>query len=200
VKVLFATGNAGKLAELRGLVGSALDVISLRELSEPIPEPVEDGATFEANAVKKALHYAKGSALPTLADDSGLCVDALDGAPGVLSARYAPGNDAARVQKLLHTLADVPAGRRSAAFQCALCLALPSGEHVVEQGACRGEIAFAPKGEHGFGYDPVFFVPERNRTMAELTREEKAELSHRGQAFSKMLPRLKGLVAGGPWR
>jgi XTP/dITP diphosphohydrolase len=188
-RLLFATTNPGKLRELRGLVGDAVEVLSLKELP-PIPEPVEDGATFEENAEKKARAYAEASGLPALADDSGLCVDALGGRPGVHSARYAEGDDRARYEKLLAELASVPEPQRTASFRCALCLAFPAGLARVEVGRCDGRIAFGPRGSHGFGYDPVFLLPQLGRTLAELTPEEKAGLSHRGQAFRKMLPHL----------
>ncbi|MCP3138452.1 XTP/dITP diphosphatase [Pyxidicoccus xibeiensis] len=194
-RLLFATSNKGKLRELRELVGDAVEVVSLADLP-PVPEPEEDAATFEGNAVKKAREYARATGLPALADDSGLCVDALDGRPGVHSARYAPGDDRARYEKLLAELAGVPDARRTAAFQCALALVLPGGETKVEVGRCEGRIGHAPRGTHGFGYDPVFVFPDKGRTMAELTPEEKAAVSHRGAAFRKMRPHLLSLLAG----
>jgi XTP/dITP diphosphohydrolase len=190
-RVLFATTNAGKLRELRGLVGDALEVLGLADLP-PIPEPAEDAPTFEQNARLKAHAYAAASGLPALADDSGLCVDALGGAPGVLSARYAEGDDRARYLKLLQALSGVPDAQRTAAFRCALALAQPDGRTVVEVGACPGHIAHAPRGEHGFGYDPVFLLPD-GRTLAELEREEKGRISHRGAAFRLMRPHLLAL-------
>ncbi len=190
-RVLFATTNAGKLRELRALVGAALEVVGLSELP-PIPEPAEDADTFEDNARLKAQAYARASGLPALADDSGLCVDALGGAPGVLSARYSPGDDRARYEKLLRELQGVPDARRSAAFRCALALALPDGTTQVEVGACEGHIAHAPRGTHGFGYDPVFLLPD-GRTLAELSGEEKGRISHRGAAFRRMQPHLLAL-------
>jgi XTP/dITP diphosphohydrolase len=195
-RLLFATTNAGKLKELRGLVGDAVEVVSLKDLP-PIPEPVEDGETFEANAEKKARAYAEASGLPSLADDSGLCVDALGGRPGVHSARYAEGDDRARYLKLLGELAGVPEERRTASFQCALCLAWPGGGVRIEVGRCDGRILTGPRGTQGFGYDPVFFIPLLGKTMAELTPEEKAAVSHRGHAFRKIRPTLLGLQAGG---
>ena len=195
-RLLFATTNAGKLKELRGLVGDAVEVVSLKDLP-PVPEPVEDAETFEGNAEKKARAYAEATGLPSLADDSGLCVDALGGRPGVHSARYAPGDDRARYEKLLGELSGVPEERRTASFRCALCLALPGGKSHVEVGRCEGRILNGPKGAHGFGYDPVFFIPALGKTMAELTSEEKAGVSHRGEAFRKMRPVLLALQAGG---
>jgi XTP/dITP diphosphohydrolase len=195
-RLLFATTNKGKLRELRELVGDAVEVVSLADLP-PVPEPVEDADTFEGNAVKKARAYADATGLPALADDSGLCVDALGGRPGVHSARYAPGDDKARYQKLLAELTSVPDERRTASFQCALALVKPGGEARVEVGRCEGRIGHAPSGSHGFGYDPVFILSDRGgRTMAELTPEEKSQVSHRGAAFRKMKPHLLGLEPG----
>ncbi|MCP3103824.1 XTP/dITP diphosphatase [Myxococcus sp. K15C18031901] len=191
-RLLFATTNKGKVRELRELVGDAVEVVSLADLP-PVPEPEEDGDTFEANAVKKALEYARATGLPALADDSGLCVDALDGRPGVLSARYAPGDDKARYEKLLAELTGVPDARRGASFRCALALAWPDGRTHVEEGRCEGRIGHAPRGSHGFGYDPVFVFPDSGRSMAELTSEEKSAISHRGAAFRKMKSRLLAL-------
>ncbi len=197
-RLLFATTNAGKLRELRGLVGDAVEVLSLKELPS-VPEPVEDGATFEENAEKKARGYAEATGLPALADDSGLCVDALGGRPGVLSARYAEGDDRARYEKLLSELKDVPEEQRTASFRCALCLALPGGLSHVEVGRCEGRIGHSPRGTHGFGYDPTFVLPHlAGRTMAELTPEEKAAISHRGEAFRKMKPHLLALLGARP--
>ncbi len=194
-RLLFATTNPGKVKELRGLVGDAVEVVSLKELP-PVPEPVEDGETFEANAEKKARAYAQATGLPSLADDSGLCVDALGGRPGVHSARYAPGDDRARYEKLLGELSGVPEERRTASFRCALCLAVPGGKSHIEVGRCEGRILTGPRGAHGFGYDPVFLIPALGKTMAELTSEEKAGVSHRGEAFRKIRPVLLGLQAG----
>ncbi|OJT21012.1 non-canonical purine NTP pyrophosphatase, RdgB/HAM1 family [Archangium sp. Cb G35] len=196
-RLLFATGNKGKLRELRGLVGDAVEVVSLEDLP-PIPEPEESGATFEENAELKARAYAAASGLPALADDSGLCVDALGGRPGVHSARYAEGDDKARYQKLLAELSGVPDDKRTAAFACALCLVRPGGgPAIIEVGRCEGRIGHEPRGSHGFGYDPVFLLPG-GKTMAELTSEEKAAISHRGVAFQKMLPHLRAMVGGQP--
>ena len=196
-RLLFATTNAGKLRELRGLVGDAVEVLALSDLP-PVPEPVENGATFEENAELKARAYAEASGLPALADDSGLCVDALGGRPGVHSARYAEGDDKARYQKLLAELSGVPDEKRTAAFMCALCLVQPGGGRaIIEVGRCEGRIGHEPRGSHGFGYDPIFVLPG-GRALAELTSEEKAAISHRGRAFQKMLPHLQAMAGGHP--
>ncbi|MFY0565342.1 RdgB/HAM1 family non-canonical purine NTP pyrophosphatase [Archangium lansingense] len=196
-RLLFATSNAGKLRELRGLVGDAVEVVSLKDLP-PIPEPEESGATFEENAELKARAYSAATGLPALADDSGLCVDALGGRPGVHSARYAQGDDKARYEKLLAELSGVPDDQRTAAFVCSLCLVQPGGGRaIVEVGRCEGRIGHSPRGSHGFGYDPVFILPG-GKSMAELTAEEKAGISHRGVAFQKMLPHLRAMAGGRP--
>ncbi len=185
MKLLFATTNAGKLAELSDLLsGAGFEVLSLADFPG-ITVPEEDSPTLEGNAEKKARHYAAASKVASLADDSGLCVDALQGAPGVHSARYAEGSDQDRFEKLLRELSAVPDEARGAAFRCALCLALPSGRTFLEVGECRGQIARAPRGQQGFGYDPVFLLPS-GQTMAELPRGEKALISHRGEALRRM--------------
>jgi len=191
VRVLFATTNPGKLKELRELVGADLEVVSLADLP-PQPEVDEDQPTLEGNAEKKARLYAAATGLATLADDSGLCVEALGGRPGVQSARYG-ADDAGRIRRLLGELSQVSAGRRAAAFRCALCLVVPGDQVRLEVGECAGEILFEPRGTNGFGYDPVFLIPRLGKTMAELTSAEKSALSHRGQAFRKMRPALSAL-------
>lgn len=190
--LFFATGNLGKLKELKELVGADFQVLSFADVPGS-PNVEEDQPTFEGNARKKALANLEATSMPTLADDSGLVVEALGGRPGVLSARYAPGDDLARIQKLLQELIGVPDERRTAAFRCALCLALPGGNVIIEEGECRGRILHEPRGGGGFGYDPVFFVPELGKTMAELTSEEKSRVSHRGNAFRKMRAHLAAL-------
>ena len=196
MKLFFATRNAGKLRELRDLVGPLFEIQSLADFPD-LPEIDESESTFEGNAGLKALAGAKATGMAALADDSGLRVDALGGRPGVRSARYAPGPDAARIEKLLAEMAGVPEPSRGAEFQCALCLALPDGASVTETGRCRGRIALLPRGAHGFGYDPIFFLPELGRTMAELAPEEKSRISHRGRAWSRMLPKLRFLNLSG---
>lgn len=188
--LLFATTNAGKLRELRGLLGDGWEVKSAADFPR-VPEVEEDGDTFAANAEKKARAFADATGLLSLADDSGLCVDALHGAPGVYSARYGR-SDAQRVMRLLAELDGVPVAERSAHFECALCLWGSDGPRGSTHGRCEGRIALAPRGDGGFGYDPVFELPD-GRTLAELTADEKSAVSHRGQAFR----RLVGLLAAG---
>ncbi len=187
MRLLIATHNRGKLIEYQELfAGLPLDLVTLDEVG--IREDVEEnGRSFAENARIKALAYAKQSRLLTLADDSGLEVDALNGEPGVYSKRYAGENvtDAERNEFLLDKLRDVPRGQRTARFQCAIAIARPDGEMWETSGTCEGEILFAPRGTHGFGYDPIFFFPTLGKTMAELSTEEKNRVSHRARAGEK---------------
>ena len=183
-KLLIATRNAGKLRELTDLLGNVpFELVSLNDIG--IDEEVEEtGETFEANAALKAETYAQLSGLPTLADDSGLEVDALNGEPGVRSARYA-GEDASdtdRIAFLLRKLENVPKDRWSARFRCVIALAWPDKPTEFHPGACEGMIVPESRGSNGFGYDPVFLIPPMNRTMAELTSDEKNSISHRSVA------------------
>lgn len=192
--LLLATTNPGKLSELR-LLAEGLEVLSPREVAG-LPPVEESESTLEGNARKKALAWASASGLVTLADDSGLFVEALGGRPGVHSARYAAGDDATRVARLLEEMRDVPDARRGACFRCVLCLAAPSGRSVVEEGVWGGEVTHEPRGSSGFGYDPVLLLPVLGRTVAELTPEEKGRLSHRAQAFARMQPWLAAYRQG----
>lgn len=193
MKLLVATRNPGKLREVRDRV-QGLEVVSLDDVP-PTPEVDETEDTLEGNARLKARAAARSTGLWTVADDSGLFVDALDGAPGVRSARYAPGTDADRVQALLRAMEWVPEGARWAAFRCVLALASPGGEVRLASGECRGTILRAPRGTGGFGYDPAFLLPELGRTMAELTLEEKGRVSHRARALDALQP-LLGELSG----
>jgi len=187
MKLLLASHNEGKLREFSELLKGVATVLLPSELGLFL-EVEESGADFAENAERKARAFAKASQLPSLADDSGLCVDALQGAPGVHSARYAP-SDAKRMARLLDELKGFSKEGRAAHFVCVLCLAFPDGRVFFSQGECHGRIAHAPRGSHGFGYDPVFELPS-GKTMAELTREEKALVSHRGQAALRMRTQL----------
>ena len=191
MRLLLATRNAGKLRELRSRV-HGLEVLSLDDVA-PIPEVEETEDTLESNARLKALAGARETGLWTVADDSGLFVDVLGGAPGVRSARYAPGSDADRVHALLRAMEGVPDGQRGAAFRCVLVLASPGGEVRFAQGECRGSVLRAPRGTGGFGYDPVFLVAELGRTMAELELAEKGRISHRARALDALEPLLRAL-------
>lgn len=186
-ELVFASSNKGKVKELQSLLGDSWRVLSAADFPS-VPEVDEDADTFEGNAAKKARVFAEATGQWALADDSGLMVDALGGRPGVLSARYAP-TDAERIAKLLHELSDVPAALRTARFVCALCLHSPEGQTWTTRGVCEGAIGFAPEGEHGFGYDPIFVLPS-GQTMSQLRVEEKSAISHRGQAFRAMRAHL----------
>lgn len=197
MKLLVATHNPGKVRELRELLADLpVEVTFPPEIGLEL-EVDETGATFAENAALKALAFARASGLVALADDSGLEVDALGGAPGVHSARYAgPGaSDADRYRKLLAALAGVPPGQRSARFRCVVAVATPAGDVELAEGVCEGEIASEPLGQHGFGYDPVFQVAGVGRRMAELPPDLKNQLSHRGRAFRAARPILESLVS-----
>ena len=196
IKLLVATNNRGKVREYAEL----LDGLAVR-LTFPAREGLsleveETGETFAENAILKARAYAEASGLLTLADDSGLEVDALDGAPGVRSARYSgPGaSDEDRYRLLLRRLAGVPAEGRTARFRCVVALATPEGEVQTAEGRCEGVIGFEPRGTHGFGYDPVFYMPDRGQTMAELLPEVKNRISHRARAARAAMPILRRLL------
>jgi XTP/dITP diphosphohydrolase len=196
--LLLATANQGKLRELRELL-SDLTVIGLHEVDiDDLPETAD---TFLGNATQKAVEAARRTGLPCLADDSGLCVDALDGAPGVYSARYAGrhGDDEANRRLLLERLRDVADDLRTARFRCVLALADQAGalgsQVLHAEGECPGVIVRAPRGEGGFGYDPLFVPTGESRTMAELPSAVKHSLSHRGAALRAMLPTLRGYLA-----
>jgi XTP/dITP diphosphohydrolase len=194
MKLVLATGNAHKLAEVRALAaGLPIEVVALADLGFR-GEIVEDAHTFEGNARKKAEEVAQLSGWPALGDDSGLEVEALGGAPGVHSARYAgePRSDQRNNEKLLAALARTAPPRR-ARFRCVLALARPGVKTIVEAGGCDGEIALAPRGAGGFGYDPLFLLPS-GKTMAELAPEEKNLVSHRARAMAKMAAHLAALA------
>ena len=199
IDLLVATTNPGKFAEVQAFLEDLpLRIISLRDLGNP-PAVVEDGDTFEANALKKARTLAQFSGLLTLADDSGIVVDALGGAPGIFSARYCgeEGNDDKNNQKLLAELTNVPEDKRSARFVCALALCAPnragSKEWTIRE-SCEGRIPFSLVGSYGFGYDPLFYYPPLDKTFGEIDRATKATVSHRGKALKKLAAILPSLV------
>ena len=186
IPLVIATRNPGKIFEIQELLaGFPIETKSLDDFG-PIPEVVEDGETFEENAYIKARFTAKILGIPALADDSGLVIEALDGAPGVLSARYAGENatDEQRVAKLLNEMKGQT--HRRAAFECVLSIALPSGPALTYEARCEGLIAQQPSGQNGFGYDPIFFYPPLNKTFGQMTIEEKGQVSHRGKALSEL--------------
>jgi XTP/dITP diphosphohydrolase len=199
-RLLLATRNAGKLAELQRLLASAVpgvEVLGLRDVPE-YPEAPETGATFEENALLKAREAVRYTGLPAVADDSGLTVDALNGMPGIFSARWSGrhGDDEANTALLLGQLADVPDERRGAAFVCAAALVTPEGAEHVLRAEWRGEVLREKRGSNGFGYDPVFVPAGLELTSAELEPADKDAISHRGQAFTALLP-VVGEVLGG---
>ncbi len=196
--LVIATTNKNKLREFKEIFKD-LD-IEIKSLSDfgPLPPAIEDGVTFDENAYKKAIHTAKVLGLPAIADDSGLVVDALDGAPGVYSARYSGENatDDDNCTKLLEELKNVD--NRSAHFECVLSIAVPSGPALTYEGRCNGIIIDERKGDNGFGYDPIFFFEELGKTFAQLSMEEKNKISHRGKALNEVkneLPMIKKWLA-----
>jgi XTP/dITP diphosphohydrolase len=197
--LLLATRNTKKLAELRRILASAdlgdVQVLGLDEVP-PFPEAPETATTFEENALAKARDAAASTGLPTVADDSGLEVDALGGMPGVLSARWAGrhGDDAANLQLVLGQLTDIPDDRRGAAFVCAAALVVPPAAETVVRGYWRGSLTRVARGHNGFGYDPIFVPDGDQRSAAELDPAEKDAVSHRGQALRALLPALRALL------
>lgn len=193
IKIVIASKNQGKIKEFSSLL-SILNVSFLSLLDFPeIGEIPEEGKTFAENALKKASVVAQTTGLPALADDSGLVVDALGGKPGVYSARYAgePKDDFKNIQKLLKELENVPDSQRTARFVAALCLYFPDGAVLTSEGECAGIILNEMRGSGGFGYDPVFYLPEYGKTMAELPLEVKNKISHRSRALSLLLQKIK---------
>ena len=197
MELLIATQNPGKMREFRLLLAPLTpDLCFPFELGLEVEVP-EDGATYADNARQKALAYTRVSGLLTLADDSGLEVDALDGAPGIHSARYSPGHDADRVAALLAQLRDAPCEQRTARFRCVVVIATPNGKLYSTEGVCEGLIAFEPRGQEGFGYDPIFYLPDYDCTMAQLQQAEKNRISHRARAIEAAMPILRCLLTPG---
>lgn len=188
MEILIATKNKGKVAEIEHILESFLgDSIKVKSLDDfpHIEEPIEDKDTFKDNAILKALYYAKATGLTALADDSGLCVDVLNGEPGIMSARYAGENasDDDNNKKLVENLKDIALEKRTARFVCAAAIANTKGETQTFEGTIGGLIIDEPRGTNGFGYDPYFYVPSLKKTTAELSKDEKSKISHRGKAF-----------------
>ena len=201
-QILVATTNPGKIAEMRAMLGGGVRWLGLADI-EKIDEITEDGATFAANARKKALGYAEASGLWTIADDSGLVIDALGGAPGVKSARFSGDKlggdertliDHRNIAKVLELLQGIPEDKRTARFVCRLCLASPQEVLIETEGTLEGMITEVEIGKNGFGYDPILLVPHLNRTVAQLMSEEKNAISHRGNAMRKLMPLLEELL------
>lgn len=196
MKVVFASKNAHKLQELQDILSAQGVEVILESAAGVDVEVEETGTTFEENSLLKARAVMEASGLPAIADDSGLMVDALNGAPGVYSARYGgPGlDDAGRYRLLLENMRGVL--DRKCRFVSAITLCMPSGDIVTARGECPGTLAYAPQGENGFGYDPIFFVPEKKKTFAQLTAEEKNAISHRGRALQLFQEKLAAYLAG----
>ncbi len=192
-KIIFATGNEGKMREVREILSDlGMEILSMKEAGVSM-DIVEDGITFEENARIKARAVQKATGALVLADDSGLAVDYLNGEPGVYSARYM-GEDTSYVIKnksIIDRLKGIQGSARSARFCCAIAAVFPDGSEAVTEGIIEGVIAESPSGEGGFGYDPIFYLPERGMTTAELSAEEKNAVSHRGNALRKMKPLIK---------
>jgi XTP/dITP diphosphohydrolase len=199
-RLVLATRNAHKITELRAILAqtagfNGVELVGADAVPDA-PEVAETGVTFAENALLKAHALARASGLPAIADDSGLCVDVLGGAPGVFSARWAGkhGDDVANLELLLAQLADVPDAHRGAHFACAAALALPDGTERVTEGRLTGTLRHAPAGSGGFGYDPILQPDGDTRTCAELTPEEKNAISHRGHAFRALAPYIAELI------
>jgi len=199
-KILVASTNPGKMAELSKMLTDHIEFLSLKDFPD-IPEVEEDGKTFAENAAKKALGYAKVTSLWAIADDSGLVIDALDGAPGVKSARFSGEKNPDRtlldhrnMEKVLSLMKDIPQEKRTARFVCSLCLASPDKILIQTEGTLEGIITDREIGQNGFGYDPIFFIPHLKKTVAQLNSNEKNQISHRGNAIRKLKPLLKELL------
>jgi XTP/dITP diphosphohydrolase len=197
-QLVLATGNQHKLAELARILAASRVEVKLSGLAEfpGAPDVRETGVTFAENALLKARAIAEFTGLPSVADDSGLCVDALNGMPGVLSARWSGrhGDDAANLRLLLVQLADVPGGRRGAHFTCAAALVLPAGREHVSTGEVHGRLISEPRGTNGFGYDPIFVPDAAELTTAQMTPEAKDKISHRGKALRGLAPVIAALL------
>ncbi len=192
--IVLATTNRGKTREITQLLKDfPIEIKNLDDFG-PIPEVIEDGDTFDDNAYKKASFTARVLGYPAMADDSGLCVESLDGAPGIFSARYAGENatDGDNVKKMLNDLKGKK--NRNASFKCVISIAVPSGAALTYEGECKGVIAEEPAGKNGFGYDPLFFYPEFNKTFAQLNINEKASVSHRGKALKEVAEEMDKII------
>ena len=192
MRLIIATGNEDKVREIDEILeGTGFEAISMKQAGLD-PEIVEDGTTFEENALKKAMAVHELSGGYVMADDSGLCIDALDGAPGIYSARFC-GEDSTyeeKFNKIFEMLADVPEEQRTAQFVCAIAVVRPDGTSFTVRGECRGVLHEKPMGENGFGYDPIFYVPEFGMTTAQMEPEVKNSISHRGRALRAMVEKL----------
>jgi XTP/dITP diphosphohydrolase len=198
-ELVVATRNNGKIAEVERLLAEHAPHIKLRSVADfDLPDVEETGQSFEENALLKALAIAKQTGLPALADDSGIAIDALNGAPGIYSARWAGvhGDDAANIEKVLQQLSDVPEGNRGGRFVCVIALATPEGKTLTVRGELLGTIRRAPLGEYGFGYDPIFQPEGFDVTSAQLSPTQKDAISHRGKALREIAPKIQPFIGG----
>ena len=196
MKIVLATNNAHKVEEIRKiLAGTSMDILDLSAFP-PGPQPLEDGHTYRENAIKKALHYYKVTGHPTLADDSGIEIDAFDGAPGIHSARFINPEYSfeERNREVLHRMAKVPDEKRGARFRCCCVLVVEPENVITEYGTLEGAIGRQIEGEHGFGYDPIFYLPDRGVYLAQVDPAEKNRISHRARAFARMKAHLEKMA------
>ena len=190
LEILIATNNLGKVKEIKDILGSPeIKILTMKDFP-PLPKIEEDGKTYQENAFKKARKISEYTGKICLADDSGLEIDYLKGKPGIYSSRWG-NSDEERINKVLKLLKNVPINKRNAKFVCVVVLVFPNGKIYMVKEECKGSIAFNPKGEHGFGYDPIFLVPEYNKTFAELGDKVKNQISHRGKAMRRMIKIIK---------
>lgn len=194
LEILIATDNLGKVKEIKDILYSPeIKILTMKDFP-PLPKIEEDGKTYQANAYKKARKISEYTGKICLADDSGLEIDYLKGEPGIYSSRWG-NSDEERINKVLKLLENVPIDKRNAKFVCAVVLFFPNGKLFMVKEECKGSIIFSPKGENGFGYDPIFLVPEYDKTFAELGDKIKNKISHRGKAMRKMIKIIKEIVS-----
>ncbi len=193
IEILIATNNLGKVKEIKDILDSPeIKILNMKDFP-PLPKIEEDGKTYQENAFKKARKISEYTGKICLADDSGLEIDYLKGKPGIYSSRWG-NSDEERIKKVLKLIENVPINKRNAKFVCAVVLVFPNGKIYMVKEECKGSITFKPKGEHGFGYDPIFLVPEYDKTFAELGDKIKNQISHRGKAMRKMINMINELV------
>ncbi|TET08378.1 MAG: XTP/dITP diphosphatase [Candidatus Atribacteria bacterium] len=193
LEILIATNNLGKVKEIKDILDSPeIKILTMKDFP-PLPKIEEDGKTYQENAFKKARKISEYTGKICLADDSGLEIDYLKGKPGIYSSRWG-NSDEERINKVLKLLENVPINKRNAKFVCAVVLVFPNGKIYMVKEECKGSITFNPKGEHGFGYDPIFLVPEYDKTFAELGDKIKNQISHRGKAMRKMISIINKIV------
>jgi XTP/dITP diphosphohydrolase len=193
IEILIATNNLGKVKEIKDILDShKIKILTMKDFP-PLPKIEEDGKTYQENAVKKARKISEYTGKICLADDSGLEIDYLKGKPGIYSSRWG-NSDEERINKVLKLLENVPINKRNAKFVCVVVLVFPNGKIYMVKEECKGSITFNPKGEHGFGYDPIFLIPEYDKTFAELGDKIKNQISHRGKAMRRMINIINELV------